>query len=568
MDVDSEKSAHNADTIPKKPAFEQVASETDVEVGSAHLITAGSQQLHRKLGSKEVQLFAIGGAIGTSLYVQMGSALPKGGPAGLFIGFVIWGAVMLCVNECFAEMVCYAPIPSPFIRMAGHFVDPSLEFAMGWNLFLNMALLIPFEIVAFNILLGFWTNAVPVEAIIVAIMVAYAVLNIVSVRYFGVAEFYLSIFKVILILMCLAFTFVTMLGGNPLHDRYGFRYWNDPGAFVEHLVPGSTGRFLGVLSCIVQATFSICGPEYISMVAGETASPRKVLPKAFRSFVWRILLFFVSSSLAMGIIIPYNDPTLNAVLDGEIGGSGTGAASPYVIGMNRLKVSGLPDLVNALIMTSVFSSGNGIFFAATRTLYGMAIDGTAPRLFSKTLRNGVPIFAVLMALAFCCLAFLQVNSSSAQVLTWLVDLITACQLLNYGSVAFTYLHFHAAVKKQGVDRRTLPYRGKFQPYAAYVAMSGCGLMLLLLGYDLFITGGWDITYFFLDYTFLAAFPLAVLFWKFVRRTTYIRPGNADLAVNGLVQEIDEYERFVASPSSSRMAVDLRKFWRKVKPNQK
>lgn len=167
------------------------------------------------------------------------------------------------------------------------------------------------------------------------------------------------------------------------------------------------------------------------MVAGETAMPRKVLPKAYRSFVWRILLFFISSSLAMGIIIPYNDPTLNAVLNGEVAGSGTGAASPYVIGMNRLKVSGLQHLVNALIMTSVLSSGNGILFAATRTLYGMALDGTAPQIFSKTLKNGVPICAVLMALAFCCLSFLQVKSSSAQVLTWLVDLITACQLLNY-----------------------------------------------------------------------------------------------------------------------------------------
>ncbi|KAF2169363.1 hypothetical protein M409DRAFT_20586 [Zasmidium cellare ATCC 36951] len=537
MEVDSEKpSQHSDDASNKKPTFGEVTTEADVEVGSAQLITAGSQQLHRKLESKEVQLFAIGGAIGTSLYVQMGSALPKGGPAGLFIGFVVWGAVMLCVNECFAEMVCYAPIPSPFIRLAGHFVDKSLEFAMGWNLFLNMALLIPFEIVAFNILLGFWTDSVPVEAIIVAIMVAYAVLNVVSVKYFGVAEFYLSI---------------------------GFRYWNDPGAFVEHLVPGSTGRFLGVLSCIVQATFSICGPEYISMVAGETAMPRKVLPKAFRSFVWRILLFFVSSSLAMGIIIPYNDPTLNAVLDGNIGGSGTGAASPYVIGMDRLKVSGLPHVVNALIMTSVFSSGNGIFLAATRTLYGMAIDGTAPKFFSKTLRNGVPIYTVLMALAFCCLAFLQVNSSSAEVLTWLVDLITACQLLNYGSVAFTYLHFHAAVKKQGIDRRTLPYRGKFQPYTAYVAMSGCGLMLLLLGYDLFITGGWDVTYFFLDYTFLAAFPLALAFWKIIKRTTYVRAGNADLEVNGLVQEIDEYEQYTAAPSPSRIAVVTGKLLRRL-----
>ncbi|CZT25817.1 related to amino acid transporters [Ramularia collo-cygni] len=514
----------------------------DVEVGAFDHASLPNPQLHRRLRSKEVQLFAIGGAIGTGLFVQMGSALPKGGPAGLFLGFVIWGAVMLCVNECFAEMVCYAPIPSPFIRLAGVWVDEALAFAMSWNFFLNMALLIPYEIVAFNILLGFWTDAVPVEAVIVVIMVVYALLNTISVRYFGVAEFYLSIFKVFLIFMCLSFTVVTMLGGNPLNDRYGFRYWKEPGAFVEHLVPGSTGKFLGVLSCIVQATFSITGPEYISMVAGETEAPRTVLPKAYRSFVFRMLGFFLASALALGIVIPYNDPTLLAVLSGKVGGSGTGAASPYVIAMDRLKISGLPHVVNALIMTSVLSCGNGIFFSASRTLYGMSLNGTAPRLFSKTMKSGVPIYAVLACLGFCCLAFLQVKSSSAQVLIWLVYLITACQLLNYFSVALTYRQFHAALRLQGVDRRTLPYRGKLQPYTSYVAMFGCGVMLLLLGYTLFIAGGWDTTTFFLDYTFLAAFPIAFGVWKLLRKTKFVRPGLVDLTVEGLVPEIDEHER--------------------------
>lgn len=280
------------------------------------------------------------------------------------------------------------------------------------------------------------------------------------------------------------------------------------------------------------------------MVAGETKSPRTVLPKAYRSFVWRIMLFFIASTLAMGVLIPYNDSTLAAVLNGDIGGSGTGAASPYVIAMNRLKISGLPHLVNALIMTSVLSCGNGIFFSATRTLYGMSLNGTAPKLFSKTWRSGVPIYAVVACLAFCCLAFLQVRNSSAQVLVWLVYLITACQLLNYFSVALTYRQFHSALQLQGMDRRTLPYRGKFQPYAAYVAMFGCGLMLLLLGYDLFVAGDWDITYFFLDYTFLAAFPIAFGVWKIVRKTRLVRPGGADLTVNGMVPEIDEYEKSI------------------------
>lgn len=186
----------------------------------------------------------------------MGQALPKGGPAGLFIAFFIWGAVMWAVNECFAEMVTYLPVPSPFIRFGSEWVDGALGFAMAWNFFLNMAFLVPFEIVAMNIMITFWTDKVPVETIIVAMIVLYAILNVATVRYFGISEFYLSIFKVILMLGLFFFTFITMLGGNPLHDRYGFRYWNHPGAFVEHIVSGGTGKFLGVLSCVYQASFS------------------------------------------------------------------------------------------------------------------------------------------------------------------------------------------------------------------------------------------------------------------------------------------------------------------------
>ncbi|OBW63693.1 MAG: Uncharacterized protein AUREO_062410 [Aureobasidium pullulans] len=300
-------------------------SDEDVAQGLVADISSGSQSLHRSLRGKEVQLFAIGGAIGTSLYVQMGSALPKGGPAGLFIAFVIWAAVMWAVNECFAEMVSYLPVPSPFIRFGSAWVDGALGFAMAWNFFLNMAILVPFEIVAMNIMITFWTDKVPVEAIIVAMIVLYAFLNTITVRYFGLSEFYMSIFKVLLMIGLFFFTFVTMVGGNPLHDAYGFRHWKTP--FVEHLEPGGTGKFLGVLSCLYQASFSITGPEYIAIVAAETENPRRALPPAFRSFVWRLLVFFVGSALCIGIVIPYNDSTLLAIIGGDIGGSGTGAAS-------------------------------------------------------------------------------------------------------------------------------------------------------------------------------------------------------------------------------------------------
>ncbi|KDN62110.1 putative amino acid permease [Colletotrichum sublineola] len=542
----------------KGPPFSSVdndsghGSTADIGVGSMVNETAGSQALHRKLRGKEVQLFAIGGAIGTSLYVQMGSALPKGGPAGLFIAFIIWGCVMWAVNECFAEMVTYVPVPSPFVRFAGEWVDEALGFAMAWNFFLNMAILVPFEIVAMSIMVTFWTDTVPIVGIIVPMIALYAFLNIITVRYFGISEFYLSIFKVLLMIGLFFFTFVTMVGGNPLHDAYGFRFWQNPGAFVEHNASGNTGRFLGILSCMYQASFSVCGPEYISMVAAETENPRRILPPAYRSFVWRILFFFVGSALCMGIVIPYDDSTLAAILGGESGGKGTGAASPYIIAMNRLQIHVLPHIVNALIMTSIFSAGNGLLYSATRVLHGMSLTGYAPRIFSWCTKGGVPLYSLLLSLSFSFLAFMQLGSTSAEVLVYLVDLITCCQLLNYGFTALTYRHFYAALKKQGVSRDTLPYKGRFQPYTSYLAMGGTLFMLLAAGYELFLTGGWDVMWFFLDFGMTGFFILAFIGWKLVFKTRYVRPGTADISLGGSKEEIDQYEASYIAPERGRV----------------
>jgi amino acid transporter len=209
--------------------------------------------------------------------------------------------------------------------------------------------------------------------------------------------------------------------------------------------------------------------------------------------------------------------------------------------MQRLQISGLPHLVNALIMTSILSAGNGLLYAAARTLHGMSLEGHAPRVFSRCTKQGVPIWALLFSLSFCLLAFLQVNSSSAVVMTYLVTLITCCQMLNYGFTALTYRHFYSALKKQGISRDTLPYKGRFQPYTSYVAMGGTLFMLLAGGYDLFLKGGWSTMWFLLTYAMIGFFVLAFVIWKLVFRSSYVRPGTADLSLGGLREEIDDYE---------------------------
>ncbi|KAL3459371.1 amino acid permease/ SLC12A domain-containing protein [Aspergillus heterothallicus] len=527
---------------------------------SGELISAGSQHLHRKLGGKEIQLFAVGGAIGTSLYVQMGASLPKGGPAGLFLGFVLYGTIVLAVNQCFAEMVTYLPIASPFVRLSGFWVDDALSFAMGWNYFFLMAFNIPYEITAIHVLLTYWTDKIHVGVVVAVCLVIYAVLNGLTVKYFGISEFYMSIFKIFLMLGLMMYTFVTMVGGNPDKDPYGFRYWRDPGSFVEYLVPGDTGRFLGLLSCMIQGSFTMVGPEFISMAAGEAENPRRLMGKAFSSFVWRLMFFFIGGALCVGIVIPYNDEMLAQVISGEREGSGTGAASPYVISMVKFGIRGVPDLVNALIMTSVLSAGNNVIFSAARTLHGMALDGKAPAFFAKCNKFGLPYYSVIAALCFCLLSLLQIGESSATVLNWFVGICTASYLLNYFGTVVTYLHFYYTMKKQGIGRETLPYRGYFQPYAAWYALCGTFLMTLILGYTVFINGHWDTTTFFTSYTMVGFFIVAFIFWKVVKRTKYVRLGEADLKLGRTKDDIDLYEALYEKPVRGKLGTYLNKWF--------
>jgi amino acid transporter len=295
-------------------------------------------------------------------------------------------------------MTTVMPVSGGFIRLAGAWVDDAWGFMAGWNYFIYEAILIPFEITALCTVLDFWRDDIPAGAVIGAAIFFYALLNVLAVKLYGEAEFWLSGGKVILIMILFSFTFVTMCGGNPKGDAFGFRYWNNPGAFAEYRTTGALGRFEGFLGALWAASFCVVGPEYISMVSAEAKRPRVYIKAAFKTVYLRFGLFFIVGSLAVGILIPYNDPTLVAILNDKAGGGGTAAASPYVIAMQNLGITGLPNLINALLVTSIFSAGNTYTYCATRSLYGLALEGRAPKILRYCTKRGVPIwcFCVVM----------------------------------------------------------------------------------------------------------------------------------------------------------------------------
>ncbi|KAK5121694.1 hypothetical protein LTR85_004866 [Meristemomyces frigidus] len=506
-------------------------------------VTENADHLQRRLGNRQIQLIAIGGSIGTALFVSIGSGLAHGGPGSLFLAYLIYSCMLGLVNNCMAEMTVVMPVSGGFIRMAGHWVDDAFGFMAGWNFFFYEALLIPFEITALNLVLSYWRDDIPAWAVCLACIVLYAALNVLAVKAYGEAEFWLSGGKVILIVMLFCFTFITMVGGNPKHDAYGFRYWKKPGSFAEYITTGSLGRFEGFLAALWSASFTVVGPEYISMVAAEAKRPRIYIKNAFKTVYWRFGLFFILGALCVGIVIPYNDPTLVGILSGTSGGSGTAAASPYVIAMSNLGIGVFPHIVNALMVTSIFSAGNTYTYCATRSLYGLAIEGRAPKILRKCTRQGVPVFCFAIVMIFPFLSFLQVSDSSDIVLTWLINLVTAGGVIDYIVMTITYLFFYRAMKAQGIDRKSLPYTGWFQPYCAWISLIFMITVVFVYGYSSFLP--WSVSSFFSYYTMLILAPILYGGWKLIKKTKLVSPLEADLVWERPI--IDAYEESFYSP---------------------
>lgn len=554
-EIHHHSSAGSGTVDEKKASYDQ----DDLREGLVE-VSGNADSLKRHLGNRQIQLIAIGGTVGTGLFVSIGSGLMNGGPASLFIAYTFYSCLVGLVNNCMAEMAIYMPVSGSFIRFAGKWVDEAFGFMSGWNFFLYEATLIPFEISALNLVLTFWRDDIPVAAVCAACIVLYGAINVFAVKYYGEAEFWLSSGKFLLILIVYSFTFVTMVGGNPQHDAYGFRYWNNPGAFAEYITTGALGRFQGFLAALWSAAFTIVGPEYLAMVAGEAQRPRLYLKKGFKTVYWRFGFFFIGGALCVGVILPYNDPTMT-----ENAGAGTAAASPYVIAMQNMGVDVLPHITNALLVTSIFSAGNAYTYCAMRSLYGLALEGQAPKFLRKCTKSGIPIYCYCATMFFPLLSFLCVSNGSAQAVTWLANLTEASQLIDYMIMSTTYIFFFRAMKAQGLDRRTLPYRGWWQPYCAWVSLVLMTVILGCYGYATFLPGWWDIGDFFSYYTMVFVAILSYAGWKVIKKTKVVSPLEADLVWDKPI--IDAYEDSLKTKPEGFWNEVLQMFRLKKKKNE-
>ncbi|KAH9821442.1 Amino acid permease [Teratosphaeria destructans] len=500
-----------------------------VGVSDAHSSHDGEKDLaiemgyvHRGLKSRHIQFIALGGTIGTGLFLGIGSAFVKAGPLSVLLGYTFTGIAIFAMMQCLGEMATWLPLTGAVPQYCARYVDPAMGFAVGWNNWISSSLTLCAEISAAAIVISFWNDTINQAVWITLILVLIVALNIFAVSIYGEAEFIFASVKIITIVGLLLLALIIDLGGSK-QGRLGFRYWRDPyAAMKEYVGTGDTGRFAGLFSTLVNAAFSYGGVEMVAVAAGEAENPRKNIPKAVRRVFWRILFFYVLGSLAIGVTVPANDDRLLN------GGAGAGR-SPWVIAIRRAGISGLPSVINAVILTSASSSGNAFLYTGSRYMFALAQNGQAPKILLKCSKSGVPYWCVLITASIGLLTYMTVSEGANKVFEWFQTLTTITSLMTWISILVAYLYFKRALEAQNVNRdRDLIFKSKFQPYTAYFALAYFLIIVVFNGWKVFTKGHWDAQGFVTAYIVVAIYAAFYLFWKITKRTKMVKPAEADI----------------------------------------
>ncbi|KAF8964469.1 APC amino acid permease [Flammula alnicola] len=504
-------------------------------------VQAEGPMLQQKMKPRHLKMIAVGGSIGTGLFVGSGGALRSGGPAGVLISWILIGIMLINVTQAIGEMSILYPVSGGFYTLAVRFLDPSFAFAMGWNYVFQWAVVLPLEITVAGTTVQYWgQDIMPIAGWITIFWSSSVIIvSVFGTLGFAEEEFWSSCLKLFAVVMFIFIGIICICGGGPsggLYSEYiGGRYWSNPGGFAN--------GFKGVCAVFVTAAFSFAGTELVGLAASETPNPRKTMPAAVKGTFWRITIIYVTSLTIIGLLLPYDEPRL-------LGGSGANA-SPFVIALDKAKIHGLNHFFNVVICISVLSIGLSCVYAGSRTLVALAETGYAPSFLAYVDKSGRPLWSVVSILIFGALGYVNVVAAGNVVFTWLLALSGLSTLFSWLAICLCHIRFRRAWAVQGHSLEELPFRALGGIYGSWF---GVILIVLVLIAQFYIAiwpiGGMDPNPQIVAQTFFEtylAFPVMILFyvigyaWK---RTLPQRAHEIDLDTGRkswlTVEEMREY----------------------------
>ncbi|ONH67916.1 putative proline-specific permease put4 [Cyberlindnera fabianii] len=530
MDIKSNSTASHIDE--KKGFGGEKAFDQDVEVMEVESITIMDEDEERVFGEdrkrldnslkqRHLQMIALVTTIGTGIFLSSGGVLATAGPLGCFMAYAIVAFVVGLNQIALAECATLMPTTSATLRHAEQFIDPAWGFAYGWVSIWSAVM--PGEISAAAVIVSYWSDlSQAIWITIIIVLIAFA--NSLNIKHYGEIEFVFAMIKITLLIGLMITSLVITCGGGPNHESIGFRYWRDPGPFVQYMgIPGSLGRFTGFWKALMGSVYSFGGLQGVPSLAAEVKYPRKTIFTACKRVFYRVSFLMCGAAFFLGLIVPSNNKAIAT-------SSGNASSSPFVVAMENANIKVLPHIVNAAVLTSAFSAGNQAVVHGTRLLFALAVKGQAPKVFLKTNRWGVPWVGNIFVCAFMPLAYMNCSEAAANVFGWFQSLSSAKTLFEWMIISANHICMTRAMKAQGIPRSRLPHSIKFAPQAAWISGSLSFLFLLTGGFKNFIHGEFLFSSFFSSY-FVIPFALVLYFgWKFTKKTKMWAPHEVELEV--------------------------------------
>ncbi|RTF44772.1 amino acid permease [Serratia marcescens] len=412
--------------------------------------------LKRGLKNRHIQLIALGGAIGTGLFLGIAQTIKMAGPAVL-LGYAIGGFIAFLIMRQLGEMVVEEPVAGSFSHFAYKYWGDFAGFLSGWNYWAMFILVGMAELTAVGIYIQYWWPEIPTWASAALFFVLINLINLVNVRLYGETEFWFAIIKVVAIVGMIVFGAWLLVSGNGGPQASITNLWQQ-GGFMPH-------GFSGLVMAMAVIMFSFGGLELVGITAAEADDPQKSIPKATNQVIYRILIFYIGSLAILLSLYPWGK-----VVEG---------GSPFVLIFHALNSNLVATVLNIVVLTAALSVYNSCVYCNSRMLYGLAQQGNGPKSLLKVDGRGVPVVAIgisALATALCVLINYLIPGRAFELL---MALVVSALVINWAMISLAHLKFRAAKNREGVVPKFKAFWYPFSNYLCLLFMAGILVIMYL-----------------------------------------------------------------------------------------
>jgi aromatic amino acid transport protein AroP len=423
---------------------------------------SSSGHLERKLRNRHIQLIALGGTIGTGLFLGSAGIIELAGP-GVLLGYIIGGLLIFFVMRFLGEMLVEEPSAGSFSYFANRYVSRFAGFLSGWNCVALYVLVGMLELTAVGKFIQFWWPGIPVWVTAAVCFVLINGVNFINVKAYGEFEFWFALIKIVAVVAMIA-TGVYLLSTTTSPTQTISNLWAQ-GGFLPN-------GFKGLVMAFAFIMFAFGGVEMLGFAAAETDQPRKVIPRAINQLMVRVLLFYVCSMAVLLSLTPWNE-LVNQL---KVGG-GTYSNSPFVLVFSGMGEHLAAHLLNFVILTATLSVYNSMVYSSSRLLYGMAQEGNAPKALAEVNKRGVPVKAIVypgIVTAFCVVLNYV---APAGVIELLISLITAALVITWTIIILSHLNYRKLHDARGTPRS---FKAPLFPLTNYICLAAMVLVVAVM----------------------------------------------------------------------------------------